>query len=388
MKLWREIVENLPDAVIVLSDAIELIAINPAAETLLGISAGSPAKVAELMAHNPWLERMVRVALDSGRSVGDGADRLAMRGHSPAVATEVCPLLSDQGETRGAIVMFHELAWRKEAEAALAATPEELGMSTAGLAHEVRNPLTAIRGAAELLAAMLRGNRRAEQYCDLILDGVSRISHLVEQVMAAGTPQGLRREPLNVHKLLHQALRMTGLLPAPPPGIHVEQRFDPSLPDALGDAQALERVFVNLIQNAIDALHGSGTVMLRTRMVTDFHVTSEGRHQRFLEVEIADNGRGMNAAEFGRLFTPFFTTKPKGAGLGLVLSQRIVALHGGKLWAERGSVLAARLGEGNNHRAGATEVAAVDLEERIAGMTMRLLLPVASGDKDDGEAAR
>jgi two-component system nitrogen regulation sensor histidine kinase GlnL len=388
VKLWREIVENLPDAVIVLSDAMELIAINPAAETLLGMSGGNPAKVAELMAHNPWLKRMVRVALDSGRSVGDGADRLAMRGHSPAVATEVCPLLSDQGETRGAILMFHELARRKEAEAALAASTEELGLSTAGLAHEVRNPLTAIRGAAELLAAMLRGNRRAEQYCDLILDGVSRISHLVEQVMAAGTPQGLRREPLNVHRLLHQALRMTGLLPVPLPGINVEQRFDPSLPDALGDAQALERVFVNLIQNAIDAMHGHGTVMLRTRMVTDFHVTSEGRHKRFLEVEIADNGRGMNAAEFGRLFTPFFTTKPKGAGLGLVLSQRIVALHGGKLWAERGSVLAARHGEGNNHRAGETEVAAVDLEERIAGMTMHLLLPVASGDKDDGEAAR
>ncbi|MGH8013776.1 MAG: ATP-binding protein, partial [Candidatus Binataceae bacterium] len=119
------------------------------------------------------------------------------------------------------------------------------------------------------------------------------------------------------------------------------------LPEVVGDQAALERVFLNLIRNALEAIEAGRThseagfegiqvLRLRSAIEARFHIATRGRRRQFLRVEISDSGVGMAPDELRQLFTPFFTTKPSGTGLGLVLSQRIVALHGGKLWAERG----------------------------------------------------
>jgi len=131
---------------------------------------------------------------------------------------------------------------------------------------------------------------------------------------------------------------MAGLYPAAPPRIVVEQYFDPSLPEVSGDAAALERVFLNLIKNAVEAIDYNGIIRLQTRMETHFRVASGGVRRRFLRVEVSDSGKEMTPDEMAQLFKPFHTTKPNGTGLGLVLSQRIIGLHGGKIWAERGGL--------------------------------------------------
>ena len=144
--------------------------------------------------------------------------------------------------------------------------------------------------------------------------------------------------PVNIHMVLHQAMRMAGLFPQPPEGLVVLQDFDPSLPDVVGDAGALERTFLNLIKNAAEAIGESGTIRLHTRIEREFRMSAEGRRRQFLRVEISDSGVGIPEDQLSQLFTPFFTTKPAGTGLGLVLCQRIIALHGGRLWAQRGGV--------------------------------------------------
>jgi two-component system nitrogen regulation sensor histidine kinase GlnL len=203
--------------------------------------------------------------------------------------------------------------------------------------------LTGIKGAAELLISLFQNDSRAVQYCGVILDGVKRISSLVEQVLAASNPKPLNRTSVNIHQVLHQALRLAGLFNPPPAEITVEQSFDPSLPELSADLEALERVFLNLLRNAVDAIQatptGHGRIRLRTAMESEFRLTSQGRRRQFLRVEISDSGKGMEPEEMQQLFTPFFTTKAEGTGLGLVLSHRTVALHGGKLWAERGGVI-------------------------------------------------
>ena len=138
--------------------------------------------------------------------------------------------------------------------------------------------------------------------------------------------------------MIHQALKLAGLFPKPPPEIDLEQEFDPSLPDVLGDEAALERAILNLIRNAIEAMDNHGRLRIRTRMETEFRLAAEGKRRQFLRIEVVDSGRGMTQSELDQLFTPFFTTKPSGTGLGLVLSQRVVSLHSGKLWAERGGI--------------------------------------------------
>jgi nitrogen-specific signal transduction histidine kinase len=376
---------------VVFDPALAPIAMNPAAETLFGVSHLNEAAVGALLRNNEWLLRMVETCLSSGQDLADAEAKLRLGSRLATVSAEVAPLLAAEGASRGAVVLLHDLALHRGAAQAIGAAEPDLKLSPAGLAHEVKNPLTGIKGAAELLAGRLRSDPRAQQYCGLILEGVNRITALVEQVLAASSPQRLSFEPVNIHRVLHQALMMAGLHPHPPNGVTVEQLFDPSLPEISADAAALERTFLNLVRNAAEAIGMAGTIRLRTRMETEFRLSAEGRRRQFLRVEVSDSGRGMNAAEMAQLFTPFFTTKPSGTGLGLVLSQRIVAAHGGKLWAEAGGLdpshsaptIHPTLAPAGPHPANPANPE----EHRARGMTFKVTLPVGLRDPEPSDAA-
>jgi two-component system, NtrC family, nitrogen regulation sensor histidine kinase GlnL len=356
---WRDVIDSLSGALIVLSPDTKLMAANPAAESLLAASPVGSGLIEEMLRNNPWLSRMTATCLKTGQSLEDREAELHLGTRSIAVRAEVSPLLSGAGRLEGILILLADLSQQRSAEHAIEQAAPNLRLSAAGLAHEVKNPLTGIKGAAELVAALYPAEHRVQQYCGVILDGVNRIAALVEEVLAASSPQRLADESVNIHMVLHAALRMAGLFPKVPEGLRIEQDFDPSLPDVLGDRAALERAFLNLIKNAAEAIGQRGTIRLQTRMETEFLMTAEGRRRQFLRVDISDSGPGMSERDLAQLFTPFFTTKPLGTGLGLVLSHRIISLHGGRLWAERGGV------------AGAAG-------ENPVGMTFRVLLPVAA----------
>jgi two-component system, NtrC family, nitrogen regulation sensor histidine kinase GlnL len=419
LDLWHEILDCLHDAVIVLSPTLDPLAVNAAAEATLEASQVNRALVGRLIRRNEWLKRMVALCLDSGQSLDNPEATLALDHRSLVVRAEVSPLISPAGYFEGAILVLHDLSYQKSAEQTFDTDENVFRLSPAGLAHEVKNPLTGIKGAAELLASMFPHDARAKLYCGLILEGVNRIAGLVEQVLAASSPQRLKREPFNIHQVLHQALRMAGLFPGASDDLFIDQDFDPSLPEVDGDAVALERVFLNLIRNAreaIEAVHGDGpsmsgpraetvatlapagpemkhppaprgTIRLRTAMETQLRISAHGKRRQYLRVEVSDTGKGMSDGELKQLFTPFYTTKPSGTGLGLVLSQRIVALHGGKLWAERGEMrprgaprrdrTAARRRSDDALGDGALQPSAVE-QAQPRGMTFYVMLPVGA----------
>ena len=370
MKLWREIFDSLPDALILLDASYEPLASNPAAETLLEATI-SAALIHRLIDANRWLREMVEASLTRGQTTDHTDAVLVLEKRKVALRAQASPLFGSRRATPKCIVVLHDLSSQRSMERALDPDSQVVRLSPAGLAHEVRNPLTGIKGAAELLRALFPEDPRADQYCGLILHGVDRIASLVEQVLAASRPTRLKREPLNIHQVLHQALRTVGLFDHPPEGITIEQVFDPSLPEISGDAEALERVFVNLLRNAVEAIQSgsatSGRIRIQTAMETQLRLSSEGRRRQFLRVEISDNGSGLTAEEMAQLFAPFFTTKAEGTGLGLVLSQRTVALHEGKMWAESGGVgIPAK--SRDDSRADAPS-------SRSAGMTFCVVLP-------------
>jgi len=154
VNLWRDIIDSLPDAIVVVSTDGCPLRVNPAAETIFGSSTIGSHELAELLGQNPWLQRMIQTCLESGQTLGDPDALLCVGARSMTVRAEVSPLLAADTRPDGAIVLLHDLSHEKTAAQTAESVESSLRLSPAGLAHEVKNPLTGIKGAAELLASM------------------------------------------------------------------------------------------------------------------------------------------------------------------------------------------------------------------------------------------
>jgi signal transduction histidine kinase len=208
-----------------------------------------------------------------------------------------------------------------QAQARLAA----LGQMAAGLAHEVKNPLSAIKGAAQLLGEPPSGHATDEassEFLDIILEEVDRLDRVVCSVLNyARPPQG---DPglINVNAVVDQTLRL--LASDRDGGCDYQTEFEPGLPNVRADAEQLRQVLLNLIRNAAQAMGGHGTVTITTRSRAD-------ASDRGVEIAVTDRGPGITPEVRPHLFVPFFTTRAQGTGLGLAISERIVQEMGGRI---------------------------------------------------------
>jgi signal transduction histidine kinase len=198
-----------------------------------------------------------------------------------------------------------------------------LGQLSAGLAHEIRNPLSTIRTSAELLIKRLEGaNPVAQELAGYIASDVDRTNLLVSRFLDFARPLQLQLGAVDLHALLDAAILACERQKQDRP-ITIRRAFDPSVPAISGDAVLLERVFANLIQNAIEASPPEGTVTIRTRAL-------DGG----AEIAVMDGGSGIRPEHREQIFNPFFTTKPSGVGLGLAIASKIVDEHGGTISVE------------------------------------------------------
>ena len=195
-----------------------------------------------------------------------------------------------------------------------------LGQLSAGLAHELRNPLSTIRTSAEMLTKRLEGsNAVAQELAGYIASEVDRTNLLVSRFLEFARPLQLRLSEVDIHSLLDEAI-LNFQKQDPARALTIHRAYDPSLPAVQGDATLLERVFFNLIQNAADASPADGVVTVKTRALGSS-----------LEVAVIDRGSGIRPEHREQIFNPFFTTKPSGVGLGLPIAAKIVDEHGGRL---------------------------------------------------------
>lgn len=207
------------------------------------------------------------------------------------------------------------------------ALPGALSAALKGLAHELRNPLAGLKGAAQLLA------RRAQQHDDredereligLIESEIERLNDLLEQLLSP-TPQR-PHAALNIHAVLERVLRL-----AETEGgwsVRLQRDYDPSLPELSGDADRLVQAVWNLVRNAIQA--GAGSVTLRTRVEHGLRIHDQP-HAMGLRVEIVDDGRGVPQELAEHLFLPLVSGRAEGTGLGLALAQQVAREHAGSL---------------------------------------------------------
>ena len=212
---------------------------------------------------------------------------------------------------------------------------EDSGRAPAILAHEIKNPLAAIRGAAQLLGKKL-GESEAK-LTTLIASEVDRIAGLVDRMQSLGSERALELAPCNVHEPIYRA-RET--FTATAPGIALVEEYDPSIPPVMIHADSLVQVVLNLLANARDALRETlePTVTIRTRFVSGMTVRALrlGRPLRLpVEVRVCDNGPGIDPAIADHVFDPFVSSKADGEGLGLALVKKLVRDMGGRIYHER-----------------------------------------------------
>lgn len=205
-----------------------------------------------------------------------------------------------------------------------------LGEMSAGLAHEIRNPLAAIKGAAqELDPSTLKGDDR--ELMEVIVDEVNRLNGVVTEFLDYARPFRGTFVALSVN----DAVRRTAqLMQHDLATMDLVVDLDDDLPDISGDAERLQQVLINLVLNAADAMGRQGRVHLSTRVVESFKdaaLLGLKAPSRSVEIAVRDEGPGISPAVLNQIFIPFFTTKDRGTGLGLALCQRIVQHHGGQL---------------------------------------------------------
>ena len=214
-------------------------------------------------------------------------------------------------EANRQVLVAHEAVRRSDKLAAL-------GQLTAGLAHELRNPLGTIKASAEMLNVQLSAeNEVAREVAGFISTEVDRTNSLVTRFLQFARPLRLRLESADLAHLLDRAIAEAE---REAPAIAVYRNYAPEIPPFPFDAELMERVFYNLVLNAAQATPPGGTVTVKTR--------AEGR---IAEIAVIDRGNGIGAAQMKDIFNPFFTTKPEGVGLGLAIVAKIVDEHGGKI---------------------------------------------------------
>lgn len=322
-----DVLDYLSTAVMVLTADLRVCYLNPAAEALLGTSESRSAghlatelvkpEDAEVFAGSEGV-------LATGQSVTRRAAGFTTRDGTPVTADLTISL---EQSSRHLIVEFQPInrLVRINRDDHAVFSQETTRKLVRGLAHEIKNPLGGVRGAAQLLERELTDDGLKE-YTRVIIDEADRLKELVDRML------GPNREPekrsVNVHSVIEHVLR---LINAESGGrIAIRRDYDPSLPDVLADEAQLIQAILNIVANAAQAVERvpHPCISIRTRIMRQFTIGAR-LHRIVLQIDIADNGPGIPEDMLERIYFPMISGRAEGTGLGLAITQTIIGQHGG-----------------------------------------------------------
>ncbi len=331
----EHVLASLSDGLVVVDETFSIVVFNPAIEEMLGWSASKALHrpLQKVFAQPVSLYERVVSTFRSGKVYANQEEILQRRdGSELAVSITSSPLFNSEGDIIGVVLLIRDRSRFRvlEEEARRIETLTSFATLAASVAHEIKNPLLGIRGTAQLLQEELPSSALKE-YTGVIIKEANRLNTLVETLLNLTRPQPLKREPHNIHQILERVLFLLKSQ-AQEKKILFHPDYDPSLPEIWLDEERMVQVFVNLLQNSLEAMESGGEITITTKVATEYQLLPKEKQEiYFALIEIQDQGIGIPDTIQENLFTPFFTTKRQGSGLGLVISHRIISDHGGRL---------------------------------------------------------
>jgi two-component system nitrogen regulation sensor histidine kinase GlnL len=319
------ILDQLATAIVVVDAGLAVRWLNSAAADLLAVgpAAARGRRPGGLVANGGQLEALVARSLASGEALAMRGVELTPFARADAryhVDLSVTPLAEG-----GALLEIADTTQpsRITRDTALLAQQGGSRLMARQLAHEIKNPLGGLRGAAQLLERELP-NEELKEYTRVIIGEADRLRALVDSLLGPARP--MRRAPLNVHELIDHVYRLARA--EAPAGISIERDYDPSLPPLVVDRDLLVQAMLNLARNAVQALGERGAVTLRSRALTQATIGAE-RHRVVASLQFEDDGPGVPAELGETIFYPLVSARAGGTGLGLAVAQDIATRHGG-----------------------------------------------------------
>jgi len=315
-----------------------VVTLNPAAEMMTGFFAGEVAGryCTEVFAQTPELGEILMEAIGC-RVASPGVTATLRRRNGRTVPIEIStvPLKGGDGKDLGVIAAMRDITVVRELEQRLRRSDRlaALGSLAAGLAHEIKNPLTSLLTFSRHLTRRFDDEQFRAKFQSVVPRELERINGIVERLLELSRPARLTFSPVRLPALIERAAELYAH-EMETSGVRVVREYARDLPTVWADPNALYQALVNLVRNALDAMPTGGRLTLRAGWA-DGGAALAGRHPaagaRRLRVEIADSGAGINPGDADRVFNPFFTTKDGGTGLGLALTHKIVEDHGGSI---------------------------------------------------------
>jgi two-component system nitrogen regulation sensor histidine kinase GlnL len=326
-----------------------VITANAAAGEILGIMQDATVgkKVGDVFGQDSWVCHLVEKTLHEGIPERRGEGEASGGNGTKWLGAGTSPLKGPDGSPEGAILVFTDITEVKDLRERMELKERLtlLGEMSAGIAHELRNPMGVIAGYSELLARDLAEDPEALLSVRNIQSEIKGMDDIIREFMNFSQPTELNITEVDVGSLLEESVKaLTGI------GENVarEMSMDGALPRVSGDAVLLRQAFINIVKNAIESMPGGGKVVINAGVV-DTRRPGPGASVNlpagtYALVSVTDTGVGIDERDMRKIFTPFFTTKGKGTGLGLALVQKILVYHGGRAAVE------SRKGKGTTFR--------------------------------------
>jgi two-component system nitrogen regulation sensor histidine kinase GlnL len=326
--LERRVLENLSCALLLFDHDLVLRYLNSAAEMLLAVSARQiiGQRVSEfIQCRCSEVESVLRRSLGTGQPFTEREHQLTLAdGREITVDCTVVPIREDNRQVEFLVEMQQvDRKLRIFREESILSRNQATRALVRGLAHEIKNPLGGLRGAAQLLEQELI-HEELKEYTQIIIQEADRLQSLVDTML--GPNKLMKRQDVNIHHVLE---RVCGLVRAEA-GVNltIVKDYDPSIPHMLGDFDQLIQAFLNILRNGARAAGSNGILTIQTRILRQFTIGTT-KHRHVISVELTDNGPGIPEEMHERIFFPMVSGDSEGMGLGLSISQELINRHQG-----------------------------------------------------------